>query len=261
MANEAEPLDLSVQIINYDTKPDLVCCLHDLEKDLEGSDLKWQAFILQNGQINNLSDIEEQYTGNQNFKFVELPENLGFAKGHNYLAGLQRSKHLLILNPDIIFLEEDTVKGLLDSLIITGAGIIGPTLKTQSGNFQAWDHGEFFLGSPALSFYRRLTTLNQVGWVSGACMLMPRCVFDDLGGFDEGFFLYQEDDDICYRAAKEGYQVFYNPLIQLQHNTKSQTHKGEYMRRSVDYFLNKHRSDIGPLAYWGKKVVNNIIPY
>ena len=56
-----------------------------------------------------------------------------------------------------------------------------------------------------------------VDWVAGACMLIRREVFDALGGFDEGFFLYWEDADFCRRAAAAGWQTLYDPSVQVTH--------------------------------------------
>ena len=103
--------DLVIQIVNYKTKDYLGSLLADLIKDLENSELKYEINILDNNSGDNLLEIENKYR-QQNVSFYYSDKNLGFGGGHNFLSKKSNSKYILILNPDIRFIEKRTIDRL-----------------------------------------------------------------------------------------------------------------------------------------------------
>jgi GT2 family glycosyltransferase len=158
--------------------------------------------------------------------------NHGFAKAANEGCRLSRGEWCLLLNPDITapegFLEEVVRRAAEAARDEPRVGIIGFGLRNEDGSLQR-SAGPFpsLVGSIArlaLPRARRKyhwsapARWGKVAWVSGCCLMVRRDCFRDLGGFDEDFFLYYEDVDLCRRAAERGWQVCQEPAIQVIHH-------------------------------------------
>lgn len=165
--------------------------------------------------------------------------NRGFAQAANEGCRLSRGGWLLLLNPDM------TVSpGFLDRVVrLTEdwpagrprAGVVGFRLRHTDGSPQR-SAGPFptlagTLARLLLPRSRRKYLLHQgegrrpVPWVSGCCMLVRADCFADLGGFDPGFFLYYEDVDLCRRAWRRGWSVWYEPALTLVHHRPLHTRR------------------------------------
>ncbi len=155
--------------------------------------------------------------------------NRGFARAVNEGCRLSQGDWFLLLNPDTTPSEEflDGVVALLDRLE-PNAGIVGFHLRNSDGSRQL-SAGPF---PTLLSTLARLVlprgrrkyhTLRteercQVAWVTGCCLLVRGACLRDLGGLDESFFLYYEDVDLCRRAQKRGWSVWYEPNLTIVHH-------------------------------------------
>ena len=136
-------------------------------------------------------------------------QNLGFGAGHNLLAARHDAAALLFLNPDTRFVEPRTVARLLAAL---GGDVqaVGPQLVSATGESNPRDHGELhgFRARVAQaagdSHYRPRDAPADAAWVSGAACLVARRAFDAVGGFDPGFFLYKEEEDLFLRIRRGG---------------------------------------------------------
>jgi GT2 family glycosyltransferase len=168
---------------------------------------------------------------------VEHDVNSGFASAANRAAREAPGRDLLVLNPDVELLGTEPVKALAGALASRPrAGIVAPRLVGSDAVVQPTARRlasvpamlgslptvarvapplrmayERYLG-PSLADERR-----SVGWVIGAAMLVRREAFDQVGGFDEGYFLYMEDADLCRRMHRAGWQVDYLPDVRLRH--------------------------------------------
>jgi GT2 family glycosyltransferase len=167
---------------------------------------------------------------------IPRPDNPGFAAGVNRAAAATRATHLLLLNPDTEMI--DDVPRALEAWLTAhpGAGVAGPLVLNFDGSVQPTARRfpglSTVIGGRSTWFTARfpnnwLTRRNLVGrdvttpldvdWISGACMMTPRQLFDRLGGLDESFFLYQEDIDYCRRALDAGYRRVFVPIARLRH--------------------------------------------
>lgn len=177
---------------------------------------------------------------------VEPGINLGYGAGANRGAVRCEAELLLVCNPDVR-VERDSLRRLADALDDDpGLAIVGPRVLEPDGTRypsarrfpsliegaghaiagRLWPHNRF-------SRRYRMTEMEPaettgVDWVSGSCMLVRRKVFEELGGFDEAYFMYGEDVDICWRAHRSGYGVAYVP-------TASVTHVGGITTRRTPY--------------------------
>jgi GT2 family glycosyltransferase len=165
-------------------------------------------------------------------------DNAGFAAGVNRAARLSRAEYLLLVNPDTVFMPATPVVRGLEAWLEAHAdtGVVGPRILNTDGTVQP--SARRFPGW-ATAFGGRTTWLTRnfpdnwltrrdlvgrdatasadVDWMSGACLMTPRRVFDQLGGLDESFFLYWEDADYGYRLAAAGLRRTFLPALVVRH--------------------------------------------
>lgn len=235
---------LAVQIVNYRTRSYLERCLATVVPDLESSGIDYEINLLENASGETLDDLAE---GLRACHALRSERNLGFGGGHNLLASKSDARYLLILNPDVEFLSEDTSKRLLStatadpSIKVVGPKLIGPT-----GLAQPYDHGRLrgLRAQLALrgghSYWRETTVSQEVAWASGAAMLVERAAYEDVGGFDENLFLYKEDEDLCLRIRHMGGRVVYEPSITVRHEGSVVATRKESLEQATAYFFEKH---------------------
>ena len=162
--------------------------------------------------------------------------NLGFGSAANRGVAVTAGEYVLILNPDTV-VEPGTVKALSDALDRDpGLGVVGPRIENLDGTLYpsvrrfpdltvAFGHAFLGLVWPRNPFTRRYRMLDwdhdrpapDVDWVGGACILVRRTAFDMVGGFDEAYFMYVEDVDLCWRLGQAGWRVGYEPGGRVVH--------------------------------------------
>ncbi|HEV2361965.1 MAG TPA: glycosyltransferase family 2 protein [Acidimicrobiales bacterium] len=168
-------------------------------------------------------------------RFVTPGRNLGFGGGVNEGARHVESDLLLVCNPDIV-LESGSLSlmgAALDS--DSEGGLVGPALLDESGNVRqsarafpsisrSWRQaitGLVHPGGRHSTAYRAgnwiASASGVVDWVTGACMLVRRDAFDAVGGFDDTYFLYVEEVDLCWRLQRAGWRVLYEPAARVTH--------------------------------------------
>jgi N-acetylglucosaminyl-diphospho-decaprenol L-rhamnosyltransferase len=199
---------------------------------------------------------------------LSLGENLGYGGAVNRaVASLPPSVDaVLVCNPDVLVGEAalDTLRQRLDADPTIGA--IGPRVLNEDGSLYpsarripslrtGIGHALFVRIWPANPWTRAYRSEDQVssrdvGWLSGACFLVRRSVFDELKGFDEGYFMYFEDVDLGYRIGRAGYRNRYEPSASVVHagglSTQAESRRMVRVHHASAYrFLaNKYR---GPL--------------
>jgi N-acetylglucosaminyl-diphospho-decaprenol L-rhamnosyltransferase len=205
-------------------------------------------------------------------KYIPRSDNRGFAAGINQAARLASAPLLLVLNPDVE-LHAPVIDSLARCLAAhPDAAIVGGLVREADGRVQASARRfpdvstaiagrtswltRVFPGNPLTR--RNLSATNveggcsEVDWVTGAFMLIRREVFETLNGFDEGFFLYWEDSDLCFRALKAGWKTFYEPGVAVVHSTGSASRHAPLrsliaFHRSVFRYYWKHSGPLGRL--------------
>jgi len=230
--------------------------------DLKGSSLRYSVAILENGSGDDLSEFDNRVSL-ERMEIHTLQKNLGFGGGHNYLAKQGDARYLFFLNPDTKIVKPQTVQSLMQRVVESRAQIIGPRLVTERGTTQKWDHGELYGWKAWLtlnsgnSYWCERKEIVPAAWVSGAALLIEKKWFDDLGGFDENFFLYKEEEELCWRLRAMGGKVVYDPTISLFHHVGVVAKKSEHLRKSTDYFLQKHFRN--RLGYSFFRLINKVL--
>jgi N-acetylglucosaminyl-diphospho-decaprenol L-rhamnosyltransferase len=169
-------------------------------------------------------------------RLVETGANLGFGAAANCGVAVSTEEYVLVLNPDTV-VEPGTVKALSEALDRDpGLAVVGPRMENEDGTLYpsvrrfpdlAVAAGHAFLGlvwpaNPYTRSYRMLDwdhdrSAADVDWVGGACVLVRRSAFDVVSGFDEAYFMYVEDVDLCWRLRQAGWRVGYEPAGRVVH--------------------------------------------
>jgi GT2 family glycosyltransferase len=158
--------------------------------------------------------------------------NRGFSRAVNEGCRLSRGRWFLLLNPDVSVPDGflDAVLSFADRLEASEphAGIVGFQLRNSDGSRQHSTGPEptlpqtfarLLLPRARRKYYRPLPRRRRpVPWVTGCCLLVRRSCLEQLGGFDENFFLYYEDVDFCRRARQNGWSVSYEPALHVTHH-------------------------------------------
>jgi GT2 family glycosyltransferase len=225
-------MDLSIIIVNYKSKAKLINCLHSLSS-ADFSGINYEIIVVENASGDDLSDLLTPFP---NVRWLDSPLNLGMGGGNNFGIRESRGDFILIANPDLLF-SYSSVKQLYEYLRLhTEAAIVGPQLLNPDGSLQysCARFPNFFLPLirrtafgryfPSLvnRYLMRADNHNEirvVDWLLGACLMVRRNeLFENGCLFDERFFMYFEDVDLCRRASLAGKQVIYYPLAQLTHD-------------------------------------------
>lgn len=201
----------------------------------------------------------------RDIQVVPLKENRGFGYGNNRGAESARNKFLFFLNNDT-YLTEDTPSAL--AAVLEGnenIGACGPKLLNADSSYQlsmgfdpsiknewAVRRMQQRVRNRDTAYVSRLERRfgnNDVDWLTGAALMVRKVVFDAVGGFDEGFFLYFEDADLCRRIRERGYAIKYVPTSSLVHllgrSSDEALHRisQEYRKSQVRYYR-KHASAV-----------------
>jgi N-acetylglucosaminyl-diphospho-decaprenol L-rhamnosyltransferase len=251
-------ITFSIVLVNYNGSKFLYNCLDSIKRLLVSC--TYEVIIVDNCSADDsVKIIRDNFTS---FKLICSPNNLGFCKANNLAAKHSQSEYLLFLNTDTILIE-NTPKILSDYLKQNeNVAVVGSRVTFQDGSYQLscgnlpnlavefLDKIRYRLDNKWHSIFstfydRQYSTVKEVGWVTGACLMMRRDVFEQIGGFDENFFMYFEDKDLCKRVKELGYKVVYYPkttIIHLlggsSHGIKKSVHK--YYRDSQLYYYQKH---------------------
>ena len=256
--------DISIVIVNYNVKHFLEQCLMAIEQARHG--LNIEIFVVDNASVDGSQGlVKKKFT---HVKLIENHKNLGFAKANNQALRLATGKYVLILNPDTL-IQEDTIlilKKFLDDH--PEAGAVGCKLINPDGTFQIGSRRS--IPTPWVAFTRivglskifpksrffgkyNLTYLSpdeehEINVLSGSMMMVRKNVLIKIGLFDEDYFMYGEDIDLCYRISKAGSKIFYTPQTKAIHYKGESTKKSEFPFISNFYsamllFIDKHFKD------------------
>lgn len=255
MSQNLETPFLSIILVNHNARLHLESCLRSLRE--HPASIATEIIVVDNASTDGSRDVIA--SAGRGVRRIFNQENLGFARANNLGVDASRGKFILFLNTDTV-----VGKGALDRLCSRlqshpEAGAVGPALFRDEENPQVsfGNRVDFFaqwrqkvIWNPYHA--RRLKTdrrPRKVGWLSGACLLVRREVFSRVGGFDENFFLYFEDIDLCYRIRRSGRRLLFFPDIRILHSGGGSTApqarfcRFQY-RKSQLYFYRKHNSGL-----------------
>ncbi len=256
-------MQLSVIIVNYNVKYFLEQCLCSVEKACKN--LAAEIIVVDNNSTDGSREFLLKRFPNVNFIINSV--NVGFAKANNQALATAQGTYILFLNPDTIVPEDCFEKCISFFKSQPEAGALGIRMIDGSGKFLKESKRAF--PSPLTSLYKLtgLTKLfprsktfgkyhlgnlsekenHEVDVLAGAFMMMPWKILNEIGSFDEKFFMYGEDVDLSYRVQKAGYKNYYFAESTIIHFKGESTKKGSlnYVRlfySAMSLFVKKHYS-------------------
>ncbi|MBD2517417.1 glycosyltransferase family 2 protein [Nostoc sp. FACHB-973] len=255
--NQQQPISVSIILVNYNGAEILPDCLNSLKKFI---DIPSYEIIV----VDNASSDRSVELITDKFPEVHLlrqTENRGFGAGNNAGAKVARGEFLFLLNTDTV-LTSNILPHLIELMQADPkVGIIGPKLLNRDGSlqisvspalgikgeYQARNmHRDYLNTSEQNLIEQKFQEIQEVDIIVGAAFFIRSSLFHELGGFDEKFFMYFEESDLCQRAQYQGYKIIYTPHVSLIHLQGYSIQKAanamaiEY-RRSQIYYYQKHR--------------------
>lgn len=244
-------MDLSVIILNYNTKKLLKDCLESIFKQTKG--INFEVLVVDNASKDGSVKMIKKMLGVQkNLKLIVNSKNLGFAAGNNLGIKKAKGKYLLLLNSDTL-LKENAFKKLVEfAQKQPKAGVVGPKLLNENGRDQPSTAHFFSLPRVFLwlftgdrFLYSSPRNQQQVDWVMGSAFLIKKEVVDKVGLLDEHFFMYVEEQEWCYRIKKAGWQVWFYPKARIYHLVQGSSPEGKekvigWIYEGLLYFYQKH---------------------
>ena len=252
-------MDLTVAIVSYNAKEELAACLESLWASTRLD--SFEVIVADNASTDGT--VEMLVDRFPRVRILASPENLGFGRASNLCWHEAKSSLVLFLNSDTVVSDR-----ALDRLVELArerpeAGAIGPRLLYPDGEIQMsfgampgiasevlqklWNAGYARGKGPLRSAVRRRYTRERtVDWVSAACLLTRRDTLETVSGFDENFFLYSEDIDLCTRIRATGARILFTPEVEIVHllgrsAAKNRDRVVYESHRSRLYFYEKHQ--------------------
>jgi hypothetical protein len=263
-----QSMNLTVVIVSWNTSQLLDKCLSALKQEIERSAFGpagAEVFVVDNMSKDASADMVA--AKHAWVTLIRNRENRGFAAANNQALRVAQGQYVLLLNPDT-----EIVPGAFAALlqfldVHADAGVVAPQLLNSDGSVQRscrkfptfW--GMFFelVGfsrmMPEVAMFREYKMLDwmhddqrQVDQPEGACLLIRKSVLDQIGLFDEGYFMLFEEVDWCYRVKEAGWEIWFTPTAKVIH------HYGQSINQvKVPMILSSHR---GLYRFWFKHYRN-----
>ena len=228
--------EITAILVNYNAGAELARALRSIADEMAGR--AWEAVVVDNASIDGSAASVAEFA--PMVRLVQNTANVGFSRGVNQGLAASTAPLVLIMNPDcrLVAGAVATLRSVLDAR--QDCAIVGPRILNPDGSVQGSARGDpdmltglfgrtALLGRlvPFLPVAKRNVVTEEairggqqsvvVDWLSGACMLARRTALEQVGGFDERFFLYWEDADLCRRLRALGHHVRYVPAATAIH--------------------------------------------
>jgi hypothetical protein len=276
-------MELSVIIVNWNSSEYLKKCLRSLYSNL--SNVEFEVIVVDNASYDGCGEmLRSEFP---TVKFIQALKNLGFASANNLGGRHAHGPVLLFLNPDT-----EAKNRAIDRLYtqfqeLPDPGVVGCRLLNSDGSLQTscvqafptipnqildadllrrWFPNSSLWGNAAL--FHEGGAPVEVEAVSGACMMMRREVFEDVGGFTPDYFMYGEDIDLCFKTRRAGFHNYHISAATVVHHGGGSSQKTDsnfsfvMMRVSVSRLLRRYRggfySNCYRLALTGTAIIRLI---
>jgi len=249
-------LDVSIIIVSFNTREILLRCLESIKKQTRG--ISYEVIV-----VDNASEDKTVETVAKKFRDIDVianKENRGFSAANNQGILLSRGKKIAFLNPDTLLTENSFEKILMymkehPEFSILGSGIVDKNNKRCP--IRLWEDTPQDAVLKVLNLYNPSSELEKMGEmkakevqvISGCCFVVVRELIEVVGLMDENYFLYNEEDDFCRRARKNGKKICFFPETAVQHLHGQSTHQNGHREkviveayRSNIYFYSKYYS-------------------
>ena len=248
--------DVSILIVSWNVRALLLDCLAALPAAV-GNDFSYEVIVADNASQDGTAEaVQASFPA---VRIIANRENRGFTGGNNQALAAARGRYLFLLNPDtrpqpgsiaelIRYLHEHPETGMVGPQLRYGDGSPQSsrrrfpallTLFTESTIIQ-----HYF---PGLSLFARYSMADipddqeqEADWLVGAALMARREVYEQIGGLDEGFFMYSEELDWCKRAKDAGWRIAYDPAAEIIHY-EGKSSEQAVARRDIAFFSSRVR--------------------
>lgn len=229
-------MKLSVVILNYNVRYFLEQCLRSVQIAIQSLDA--EIIVIDNDSKDGSCEMVKALF--PSVTLIENKVNVGFSKANNQAVAVAKGEYICILNPDTAVAEDTFQLAIQYSESVDKMGALGVYLMDGTGNFLP--ESKRNLPTPRVSllklagfsqqYYSELTETSkgEVEVLVGAFMLVKRTVYNEVGGFDEDYFMYGEDIDLSYKITQAGYKNHYLGSTTVLH------YKGESTKKDEVYF-------------------------
>lgn len=247
---------VSIILVNYNGAQVVIDCLRSIRDTLQT--VPYEVIVVDNASTDeSVNGIETTFPEVQ---LIRQNQNRGFGAGNNLGASIAKGKYLFLLNTDTLLIC-DVLPHLVELMEQNPSiGIVGPQLLNPDKSLQIstarsigiW--GEYQTLKQQLDYQKRdreriaqeFMAMHEADIIIGAALFIRKSLFEELAGFDETFFMYFEESDLCERARSKGWRIIYTPSVSLIHIGGYSVKKTvdrlrlEY-RKSQLYYYKKHR--------------------
>ncbi|VVC76355.1 N-acetylglucosaminyl-diphospho-decaprenol L-rhamnosyltransferase [Aquicella siphonis] len=204
-------IDVSVLVVNYNTSALVKKCIESLKNQRE---VRFEIIVVDNNSQDDSAAVLKQF--GDDITLVLNTDNKGFGTANNQAFRLSRGRYLFMLNPDAVCTDE---MNLFHAARFMDAhpqcGLAGTRIVNDEGQIE---HTVFYHYPREKQTRADFSSLpGKIATVLGASMLARREVFEKINGFDESFFLYGEETDLCLRIRKAGHEIGYCENVTVRH--------------------------------------------
>ncbi len=218
-------------------------CLKGLEKTR--GNVPFEVILVDNGSTDGTGALLDGVSGKAGYRVILNGENLGFSRGNNMGAHVARGAYVLFLNNDTV-----PHSGWLDAMVaeldndstvgIVGAKLLYPdTGKIQHAGLEIINGAPDHVHRHADPDAPEVNVARDLDMVTGACLLIRKDLFDQLGGFDEAYVNGVEDVDLCLRVRDLGYGVRYTPKAVVDHYEGTSDGRYDHVRPNLERFVKR----------------------
>lgn len=265
-------LDLSIVIIGYKNHRLVRQTLKGIAR--VSPSVAYEVLLVENDPSGATTAMAREFP---EVKVIDERRNVGFGRGMNRGFADAKGRYVMVFNPDVV-----VMPGAFEKLVAyldahPDVGMVGPQLRNPDGTLQ---HSCYAFMRPVTVLARRLpfarrfrgvrehldryvmadwdhSETRDVDYLLGAAILVRRTALDTVGGFDPGYFMYFEDQDLCRRFWKAGYRVVYHPESSMIHYHRRETADGNFWQqlahpltriqiKSAVYYFRKFRGEKNP---------------
>lgn len=257
-------MDVSIVIVNWNTRDILCNCLRSIEA--EAGPVDYEIIVIDNASTDG--SVEMVHREFPQVRLIENTENRGFAAANNQGIAVAQGRYLLLLNSDTLVLDGALAKTVAFADTCPDAAVVGcrvlnpdrtlqPTcfmypslfnmLLSSTYLYKLWPKSKLF-GRERMTWWQR-DDVRDVDVVTGCFMLVRRDALEQVGGMDERFFMYGEETDWCYRFKAAGWKILFTPAGEIIHlggqsSRRVRVEMTVQLRLSILKFIRKHHDRI-----------------
>ncbi|MFH0891184.1 MAG: glycosyltransferase family 2 protein [Candidatus Falkowbacteria bacterium] len=248
-------MDISIIILHYKNTAKTAKCLDSIKNSDLGA-LAYETIVVDNGSGDDIAAIlKDRYP---EAILISSEKNLGMGGGNNLGIRKARGEFLCVLNDDIVLKKDSLMILYRQTRADDKIGLAAPKLINSDGTFQPSGFRFPSLATPVLRrtflgrYFKKYLdgyvageadsgALRECDWIMGSCLFIRKSVLDKVGGFDERFFMYFEDTDLCRRIWHAGFKVLYYPEAAVIHeHSRYSAQKPWYIAPFTDRLAREH---------------------